>query len=423
MGSTGRRHQGNGELAAVKPRAHLFRERSEHDHTPVTYIELFFDLVFVFAITQLSHRLFSHLTVHGATETLILFLAIWWVWIYTSWTTNWLDPERANVRLMLIVMMLGGLALSSAVPDAFGATGFLFAVSYVAMQLFRTLYMVWASRGVSEGRKRNFIRISFYFFLSAPFWFGGALVGQDWRLGLWAAAIAIEYAGPMVSFRTPFLGRSTANDWDISGEHMAERCALFIIIALGEAVLVTGAAYAGLAHGRQTTTAFVTGFLASATMWWIYFDIGAKRASSMMSTSDNVGFIARNAYTYLHMPIVAGVVVTAVADQLMLSDPAKAASLSYVLVACGGPWLFLNGNQLFKWITSGQKYPPLSHLIGIILLIAVGIGGYLGGWESLSIGLAVTAALIATAFWEWLSLHGGWQRWAPWMGTVFARKT
>lgn len=148
-------------------RPHLFRARDPHDHSPVTYIELFFDLVFVFAITQLSHRLLDHLTLFGALETLVLFLAIWWVWIYTSWTTNWLDPERGNVRLMLIAMMTGGLVLSSAIPEAYGSTGLMFALAYVAMQLFRTLYMVWASTGVHEGRRRNFLRISFWFLVSA----------------------------------------------------------------------------------------------------------------------------------------------------------------------------------------------------------------------------------------------------------------
>lgn len=387
-------------------RPHLFRERAAHDHSPVTYIELFFDLVFVFAITQLSHRLLSHLSSAGAVETLILFLAIWWVWIYTSWTTNWLDPERANVRLMLIAMMLGGLALSSGVPDAFGGTGLLFAGSYVAMQLFRTLYMVWASRGVNEGRKRNFMRISFYFALSAPLWLAGALSDSGWRMIFWSAAVTIGYAGPMVFFRTPGLGRSTGQDWDISGGHMAERCALFIIIALGEAVLVTGATYANLAHDTPTTIAFVASFAGSATMWWIYFDIGAKRASSMISAAENVGFIARNAYTYLHMPIVAGIVLTAVADAMMLAQPNGARHSAYILVATGGPFLFLLGNQAFKWITSGMKWPPLSHLIGQILLLLIAGASYWLDWQPLTIGLAAMGALVFTAAWEWDSLTG-----------------
>ena len=387
-------------------RAQLFRTRSEDDRTPVTYIELFFDLVFVFAITQLSHRLQSHLNAYGALETLVLFLPIWWVWIYTSWTTNWLDPERANVRLMLIVMMLGGLALSSAVPDAFGATGLLFAASYIAMQLFRSLYMVWASRGVNEGRKRNFLRISFYFVLSAPLWLGGAFADAGWRMLCWALAIAIEYAGPMLFFRTPVLGRSTGEDWDISGEHMAERCALFIIIALGEAVLVTGATYAGLAHDSPTAIAFVGSFIGSATMWWIYFDIGAKRASTMISAADNAGFIARNAYTYLHMPIVAGIIVTAVGDALMLIQPNGRPDVAYLLTGCGGPWLFLLGNQVFKWTTSEMKWPPLSHFIGMVLLLLIAAASFWFDWDRLTVGLATTGALAFTAAWEWDSLSG-----------------
>ena len=387
-------------------RHRLFRDRSVSGNSIVTYIELFFDLVFVFAITQLSTRLLGNLSVIGGLETLTLFLAVWWVWIYTSWTTNWLDPERANVRLMLIVMMLGGLALSSGIPGAFGEAGLLFAGAYVAMQMFRSLYMVWASRGVNENRKRNFLRISFWFLLSAPFWLAGALGPPDTRLLLWAAAVAIEYIGPFVLFRTPGLGRSTFDDWDISGAHMAERCALFIIIALGETVLVTGATFAKLASDTPTSVAFVTSFLGSATMWWIYFDIGAKRASHMIKTAENAGFIARTAYTYLHMPIVAAIIITAVADQLVLADPKGDSSLTLIAMAIGGPWLFLLGNQAFKWSTSGMKYPPLSHFIGMLLLLAIGGAAWWFMWQPLTIAIAATGALAFTAIWEWDSLTG-----------------
>lgn len=399
----------------------LFRARDAHDHSPVTYIELFFDLVFVFAITQLSHRLLSHLSLHGVLETLILFLATWWVWIYTSWTTNWLDPERGHVRLMLIAMMLGGLALSSAIPDAFGDTGLLFVGSYGAMQIGRTLYMVWASHGVNVARQRNFLRISVYFLLALPAWIGGALIEGDARLALWALAIAIEYCGPFVFFAFPGLGRSSGSDWDISGGHMAERCALFIIIALGEAVLVTGASYAELPHDAATVSAFVTSFAGSAAMWWIYFDIGARRGSRMISESDNVGFVARNAYTYWHMPIVAGIVVSAVADQMMLSQPGARADLGFALTAIGGAWLFLLGNQSFKFLTAGVKYPPLSHFIGLILLALTALYLWIGGATRLTAGLLVMLCLFVTALWEWLSLNGGWQRWAPWLGPLFSR--
>ena len=421
----------------------LFRNRDAEDGGKVTNIELFFDLVFVFAVTQLSSRLLTHLTVLGAVETLVLFLAVWWLWIYTSWATNWLDPERGLVRAMLMAMMLGGLLLSAALPNAFAGTGIAFVLAYCSMQILRTLAIVIASIGVNRDRMRNFLRLEFYFLLSLPLWLYGAMLPAEQRLMCWAVALAIEYTGPFVLFATPFLGRSKVTDWDISGAHMAERCSLFIIIALGEAILVTGATFAGLDGNAATSAALVFSFIGSAAMWWVYFDTGAKRAGEVMEDDAQAGRLGRNAYTYFHMPIVAGVVVTAVADELMLSHPvarivehvgpamgksatetigaaaghaAAQGGLSFVLVACGGPLLFLFGNLAFKWSITGHRLPPFSHMIGIVLLSATAVAGYLLDLAPLTTGGLAAGALIATAVWEWFSLNGGWQRWAPWLG-------
>lgn len=396
--------------------ASLFREHNDEQEVEVTYIELFFDLVFVFAITQLSHHLLEHLSILGAVETLLLFAAVWWAWIYTTWTTNWLDPERAAVRLMLIAVMLGGLALAAAIPHSFDETGRLFAYAYVALQIGRTSFMIWASRGVNEARKRNFQRIAVWFLFSAPFWIAGAIAEMPWRLALWGAALAIEYAGPFSFFRTPGLGRSRREDWDISGAHMAERCALFIIIALGEGVLVTGGYYGEVEQNAATNLAFVFIFIGTAALWWIYFDIGAKRGAEMIEAAPDTGRVARNAYTYLHMIIVAGLIVTAVGDALMLKAPGDKAKLAFLLTACGGPMLFLLGNLLFKWESSERKWPPFSQMAGLMLLTFVGVVGWLAGLSSLTVGGLATAALLVTALWEWLSLHGGWQRFAPGLG-------
>lgn len=382
----------------------------------VTNVELFFDLVFVFAVTQLSHRLLDHLNILGALETLVLFCAIWWLWIYTSWATNWLDPERGAVRFMLMAMMLGALIMSATLPDAFAGGGAIFALAYAAMQIVRTLIIAYAARGIDVARSRNFLRIAFYFALSLPLWIAGTFAEADVRLPIWAVAVLIEYSGPFLFFRTPGLGRSTAKDWDISGSHMAERCALFIIIALGEAILVTGTTYAGLKHDAVTTTAFVAGFTGSVAMWWIYFDTGEKRGAKAMEETDDTGRLARSAYTYLHMPIVAGIVVTAVGDELMLAHPVGHVDLSFVLVTCGGPALFLLGNMAFKWTTTGTRFPPLSHFAGLILLTVIGAIGLARDGSPVAIGIASTAALVVTAGWEWLSLNGGWQRWTPWIG-------
>lgn len=399
-------------MASAHFRKTLFRKREGEHGDRVTNIELFFDLVFVFAVTQLSHRLLAHLTPHGALETLVLFLAVWWLWMYTSWATNWLDPEKAPVRLLLMTMMLGGLALSSSLPAAFAGGGIVFVTAYVAMQIGRTLWIAWISRGHSPARVRNFLRIAFYFVLAAPLWIAGALAEPQTRLWLWIAALAIEYTGPLLFFATPLLGRSSLDDWDISGHHMAERCSLFIIIALGEAIIVTGATFATLVPDNPTVAAFATSFIGSAVMWWIYFDTGAERGSVALEEGET-GKIARNAYTYLHMPIVSGIVVTAVGDEKMLAHPVGHADLPFVLVVCGGPALFLLGNLLFKWLTAERATPPVSHCVGLLLLAVVGVGGLTAHWQPLSIGIAATGALIVTAAWEWLSLHGGWRRWTP----------
>ena len=399
-------------------RSRLFRQRDLEGSDAVTNIELFFDLIFVFAITQLSHRLLDQLTLLGVAETLVLFGAVWWLWVYTSWATNWLDPERGAVRTLLMAMMLGGLVMAVALPDAFAGGGLVFAAAYVTMQIVRTAVIIFASHGVHSARARNFARITFYFVLSAPFWLAGAFAEADTRLAYWAVAVIIEYAGPGLFFRTPFLGRSSSADWDISGAHMAERCALFIIIALGESILITGATFAKLAPTTPTIIAFVTSFVASAAMWWIYFDTGAKRGGEAIEHTEDTGRLARNAYTYLHMPIVAGIIVMAVGDEMMLAHPLDRASLDFILVACGGPLLFLAGNQAFKWMTANRPYPPLSHFGGEAVLIGIAIVGWKFGWASLTVGVSVAIALILTAIWEWFSINGGWKRWIPWISTT-----
>lgn len=397
----------------------LFRARSEHGHAPVTYIELFFDLVFVFAITQISHGLLGHLSAMGALQALLLLFAVWWVWIYTTWVANWLDPDRANVRLMLILLMLAGLALSSAIPYAFGARGWVFAAAYCAMQIGRTLYMIWASRVVRPRLVRSFLRILFWLCLSLPFWVAGSFVTAESRLLLWAAALLIEYAGPLLFYPTPILGRSSAADWDIAGGHMAERCALFIIISLGEGVLVTGATFATLPQDLSHWIAFATCFLSSAALWWLYFDTGARRGSEVIVASAAAGLLARNAYTYWHIPIVAGLVVSAVADEMLLAHPHGDIAAPMLAVSIAGPLLFLIGNMGFKQATTDRSLPPFSHLLGSAALLGVGAWAWLGHWEPLTLGLAVFAVLLFTALWEWGSFHGGWQRWTPWLGRMF----
>jgi low temperature requirement protein LtrA len=381
----------------------LLRPRGAHEHARVTNIELFFDLVFVFAVTQLSHSFIRNLTPTGAGHVLILFLAVWWAWIYTSWVTNWLDPERIAVRLLLLALMLAGLVLSASIPGAFEERGLSFALAFVAIQVGRSLFMLWALGRSNHANTRNFQRITLWLAASGVLWIAGGMADPEVRIRFWIAAVAVEYAGPSAGFFVPGLGRSTTADWDVEGGHIAERCSLFIIIALGESVLVTGATFAELTWDSGDWTAFVLALVGSIIMWWIYFDTGAERGAHRISHAADPGRLARLAYTYLHLPIVGGIILTAVANELLLTHPDENVTRLDLMVMNGGPLLFLFGNLLFKRAVIGRW--PLSHLVGVALF--VGATPLLHGRAFMELAAIATAILAVVAVWETISLRRG----------------
>lgn len=371
-----------------------------HGHHRVGYAELFFDLVFVFAITQLSHGLVAHLSPLGVAQTTVMLVAVWWLWIYTAWATNWLNPDSTGVRLLLFAMMLGGLALAASIPQAFEGRGWVFALAYVAMQLGRTLFLFLAMPRANRAMRRNFLRILVWFAVPAPLWLAGAGAEAGLRLVLWAVAVAIELAGPSMRFAVPGLGASRIEDWRIEGGHMAERCGLFVIIALGESVLVTGATVAKLAWDAPMLAGFVAAFVGSAAMWWIYFARGAELGSARIAAAADPGRLGRMAYTYIHLPIVAGIVVVAVGDELVLAHPLDAAGAKAAFGLIGGPALFLIGAAAFKRTVRGWWQP--SHSAGVLALAA--LVPFSGWMSTLALAAAVAAVLVLVAAWESLSL-------------------
>jgi low temperature requirement protein LtrA len=385
------------------PRTSLLRPRGGDEHARVTNIELFFDLVFVFAVTQLSHSFLRNLSGIGALHVLILFLGVWWAWIYTSWVTNWLDPERIAVRVLLLVLMAAGLVLSASIPEAFEARGLGFALAFIAIQVGRSIFMLWALGRSSPANTRNFQRITLWLIVSGGFWIAGGLLEPEPRLWLWIAAVAIEYAGPSAGFFVPGLGRSTTSDWDVEGGHIAERCSGFIIIALGESIVVIGATFAELTWDTTVAAGFLLALATSVIMWWIYFDTGAERGAHRITHAEDPGRLARLAYTYLHLPIVGGIILTAVANELLLTHPWDTGTPVERVVVIGGPLIFLFGNLLFKRAVIGRW--PLSHLIGAILFGAT--SPFCQGLSFMEQAVAATAILAIVAVWEAVSLRRG----------------
>jgi low temperature requirement protein LtrA len=388
-------------MAADHPHGALFRVRVPNQHSRVTYAELFFDLVFVYAVTQISHFLLGHFTALGVLQTALLFLAVWWVWVYTTWVTNGLNPEKTPVRLLVFLLTLGGLVLAMSIPQAFEARGLWFAAAYATMQVGRTAFWLLVTPPARIGVKRNALRILIWLSGSGVFWILGGLSEGEQRLALWGIALAIEYVSPVVRFWTPGLGASTMQDWFVEGGHMAERCAGFIIIALGESIVVTGATFAELDWTGENIAVFMTAFVGSIAMWGIYFNRGAEAGSELISTSAESGRVARSAYTYLHMPIVAGIILTAVADEIVLKHPSGHTDWTTVLTAIGGPLAFLVGTVLFKLNVRG--FLQFSHCAGILALL--GLSWFATALSPLLLSIVTTVLLVVVTIWESFSLR------------------
>src|SRR5829696_5107106 len=186
-------------------------------------LELFYDLVFVFAITQVSHLLLAHLTWTGVLQSLIVLLAVYWSWNYTTWTTNELDTETVPVRLLLLGLMLVSLLMSVAIPQAFGEHALLFAGSYVAIQTGRHAFLTFAAADSGTLERERAGRILIYFCISGAFWIAGALAEGPLRYVLWCAAIAVDYGGPLTLFGIPGMRRMEGANWSVGTEHFAER--------------------------------------------------------------------------------------------------------------------------------------------------------------------------------------------------------
>ncbi|QIL79203.1 low temperature requirement protein A [Diaphorobacter sp. HDW4A] len=377
------------------PRAlSLLRHRDGH-HAKVTYEELFFDLVYVFAVTQLSHALLHHLSFAGLVETLILWFGVWLGWQYTCWFTNWFNPEAPAIRGVVFVSMLLALFMACAIPEAYGAKGVIFACSYVAMQVGRTAYVVWLL-GPSHPMAPNYRRMLGWLSIAGVFWIAGAFAEHEWRIALWLVAIACEYFSPMIGFALPGLGRSSTSEWTIEGAHLVERCQLFVIVALGETLIATGAVLSKEEHwGLGLLLALGATFFGTLAMWWLYFGTSSKDANTVITTSDDPGRIGAY-FHYIHVVLVAGIIGSAVGNDLVMAHPYSMLSTAQVFTLVGGPAVYLLGSAFYKQVVYGCV--PMSHIAGAIALLAlVPVGFYA---NLLVMGWLTTAVLLVVSFRE-----------------------
>lgn len=331
----------------------------------------------------------------GLLETLILWFAVWLGWQYTCWVTNWFDPETPRIRGLIFTIMLVGLVMAAAIPGAFGDRGLVFALAYVTIQVGRTAYVV-ALLGRDHPLAANYRRMLGWVSISAVFWIAGAFVPPEPRMALWAIAVLCEYASPMFGFALPGMGRSYTRDWTIEGGHLAERCQLFVIVALGETMLATGATLARAEHwDMPTLLALSATFLGTLAMWWLYFGTSSKDATAAITRSADPGRVGAY-FHYIHAILIAGVIATAVGNDLVLAHPHGALTTAYALTLIGGPAIYLIGGAIYKKVVYGAI--PTSHALGVLALLALIPVAY--ATDLLVMGGLTTLVLLAVGLWE-----------------------
>jgi low temperature requirement protein LtrA len=371
------------------PRPGLRRPADIEQRT--TALELFYDLVFVFAVTQVSHHLLDDLTWRGAGQSALLLLVVWWSWNYTTWVTNELDPESPVVRLLMIALMLASLVMAAAMPEAFGSEAGLFVAAYLAIQIGRHAFLTYVAAEARTLERARAGRILVWFVFAGVFWVAGALADGTARTLLWIVALAIDYGAPLALFRVPGAPSVTEDAWHVSTAHFSERFGLFVIIALGESIVLTGSTISSADLDAATIAAFATAFLITAALWWLYFTYVVRIAERRLELATNRTRMARDAYTYLHVVFVAGIIVSAVGDELVIAHPSESLAGAEVATVAAGPAIYLLAHALFRLrLTGTVSWKRLAGAAGC------GVAGVLAaGADALVLAVLVFAVLAA----------------------------
>jgi low temperature requirement protein LtrA len=348
-------------------------------------LELLWDLVFVFAVTQVTTLLAHELTWAGFGRSMLVLALIWWAWSAFVWAANAQSTNSPVLRVCLLLATMFILISGLAVPGAFGREGTLFACSYAAVRFLHLALYADASR---QGNASWSAIAGFALTVVAgmALLIGGSFVSGTGRPVLWLVAVAIDYAGPAWLTRERLRGLQ-----QVAVAHFAERYSLFVIICLGESIVTIGVG----ARGEQLSTALVAavslGLLITIGLWWTYFDRFAQAAEARLREHDDPVLAAADAYSYLHLVIVAGIIIFAVGVNSVVHAVDKPLHDAARLALCGGVALYLLGHVAFRMrILSEFGYEKAVVAAALIALYAVG-----GGLPAWSMAGAITVLLAA----------------------------
>jgi low temperature requirement protein LtrA len=331
---------------------------AEHQVTP---LELFFDLVFVFAITQVTRLLADEPTWLGVLRAMLVLAALWSAWNGYAWLTSAMDVDEGGVRLAMLGAMGAMLVVALAVPGAFGDDALLFGLAYLVVRLLHLVLSVIVGRDDPD-RLGALLRFAPTAIAGAVLLVVASFLHDDARIAVWAVALAVDYLGPVVIG----MGRG----WRVAPEHFAERFGLIILIALGESIIAIGVG-AGFELGTGVVVAALLGVVVVSALWWLYFDVAAILARLRLAEATGVerARLARDAYNYLHLPMVAGIVLFALGLKTTLGDVGASLDTVPAVALCGGIALYLIGHIAFLF--RATAYVFRRRTVGAVVLLAL----------------------------------------------------
>jgi low temperature requirement protein LtrA len=331
---------------------------AEHRVTP---LELFFDLVFVFAMTQVTSMLADDPTWGGVLRGMLVLAALWWAWAVYAWLTSAMDVDEGGVRLAMLASMGAMLVVALAVPGAFGDDAVLFGAAYLLVRLLHLVLSAIVARDDSDRRSALLRFAPTAIFGASLLVFAGFLEGRG-RIAVWLVALAIDYLGPVVI--------GAGRGWRVAPEHFAERHGLIILIALGESIIAIGVG-AGFELVTGVIVAAALGIVVVSALWWLYFDVAAifARRRLMQATGLDLHRLALHSYSYLHLPMVAGIVLFALGLKTTLGHVGEALDTVPAVALCGGTALYFVGHIAFLFRTTGRVFRRRT--IGAVALLAL----------------------------------------------------
>jgi len=353
----------------------------------VTPIELFFDLVFVFAITQVTTMLSADPTWGGVGRALLVLGALWWSWTGYAWLTNAINPDEGAVRLSILGAMGAFLIVALAVPEAFGDDGVLFGVAYFAVRLLHIGLFMIAARG-DRDMLGSVLRLAIGSTIGPGLIIVAGFTDAGAQAALWTIALALDYLG----------GAFSSGGWRVSPRHFAERHGLIVIIALGESIVAIGVGARGEPLDAGVIVTALLGIAVVTALWWAYFDVVALVAERKLSELTGVAqaALARDTYSYLHLPMVAGIVLFALALKRTLAHFGDDLDSVTAFALCVGPAMYLLAHDAMRFRTSrtynGRRLLTVAVLVALLSVAPVSS-------EKTALA-AVTAACWALVVWE-----------------------